>query len=195
MLTSESLCSSTMRRLKTLYANFLYNLVYRDIFYTSLADHGGPSSLLHGSQSNTTPKGKQRVTHISQDRNIGCNNGDGPADDDGDLGPSRPSMAVRAQETTSPRCFACPFFKKHPEAFSSCGFSDYATPSRVNAHVNRKHKFPIYCPRCWVSFKSEIERDDYIRWNDCPISPQSEWICTTSDQQANQVPDRQREVG
>lgn len=182
MSTSKSFCSSTMRRLETIYANFLYNLVYRDIFYTGLANYEGPSSLLYGPQSNTTLKGKRRLNHISQDRNIGCNNGDGPADDDGYPGPSRPSMTVRAQEITSPRRFACPFFKKHPEAFRSCGFSDNATPSRVKAHVNRKHKFPIYCPRCWVSFKSEIERDDHIRRNDCPISPRPEWICATSDQ-------------
>lgn len=176
-MLEQGLSGKTTGLVKTLYANCLYNLVYRQVFYSCPANGGGPTSNAPcRSQSSTISKGKRNADHIYKEQS----GGDGQNDDNGDSGPSRPRKLVRSQET-SPRRLACPFFKRHPEIFRPCGMSDHESPSRVKLHISRKHKLPIYCPRCSQVFKCERERDSHVRQNSCPVKPQTEWICATSE--------------
>ncbi|OJJ31901.1 hypothetical protein ASPWEDRAFT_43925 [Aspergillus wentii DTO 134E9] len=186
----ESLSPSMTHQLKMLYANCLFWLIYRQVTYTRSRNGTGSAnntpcrsqfSSSRDSRSRSTSKGKRKADQISGDRGSNEDKNDDDDDDDDDrFDPSQPVKKPRSLEP-APRRFACPFFKRHPNSFKLCGMSDHETPSRVKFHINRKHKPPIYCPRCSAVFKYERERDSHVRDNSCSVKPQIEWICATAE--------------
>ncbi|RHZ60680.1 uncharacterized protein CDV56_101288 [Aspergillus thermomutatus] len=91
-----------------------------------------------------------------------------PYDGDGD-GSQEPSKRFKASKSEDRALrFACP--------------SDHENSSRVKQHISRKHRMPIYCPRCSEIFKTEHERDTHVRDADCPVGPKANLICATTEQ-------------
>lgn len=64
---------------------------------------------------------------------------------------------------------ACPFAKKDPVTYQSCYKYRLKRIQDVKQHLGRRHKLPIYCPRCMDTFKEESQRDEHIRQSGCPL--------------------------
>ncbi|KAL4928936.1 C2H2-type zinc finger protein [Aspergillus undulatus] len=177
--------SDSIRRLRVLYANCLYSLIHRQIFFTPPVNaracgSGSQSASISGATNSSTPQ-RKRSWGQAVGSTKGGSNDERKDDDSNDPGPLRPSRRQSAKGS-APRRLACPFFKRNPNIFISCGLSDHESSSRVKLHINRKHKLPIYCPRCSEVFKSEQERDVHLRENTCPLQPEVRRICATSEQ-------------
>lgn len=181
-----------VRQLKALYANCLYRLIWQQVSQsfkenesTTGATAAGDPQLVQNSglTGDSSSHGKKRKTGGNSDnwRNKGSDRQGNDDDKDDGIGPPSSSKRVRSNTSASLR-FACPFFKRHPDIFISCGMADHEDPSRVKLHINRKHRMPIYCPRCSDVFKSEKERDSHLRNINCTIQPEIQRICATSEQ-------------
>ncbi|KAK8018121.1 hypothetical protein PG991_007311 [Apiospora marii] len=62
---------------------------------------------------------------------------------------------------------ACPFAKKDPVRYRNCYRYTLGRIRDVKQHLNRCHRKPICCPRCWEVFEDEDIRDGHIRVNEC----------------------------
>ncbi|KAF7134154.1 hypothetical protein CNMCM5793_005833 [Aspergillus hiratsukae] len=123
---------------------------------------------------------KRKADEISDDDGHG---GHYEGDGNGSQEPSKRFKPSKSEDR--PLRLACPFFKRHPESFRTCGMSDHENSSRVKQHISRKHRMPIYCPRCSETFKTEHERDTHVRDADCPVGPKANFICATAEQLRN----------
>ncbi|KAL3468834.1 hypothetical protein BJX99DRAFT_265767 [Aspergillus californicus] len=186
--TAEGPQNDLSRRLKSLYANCLYWLIYGQVIRSwQINERASGDDTTGSSQSNSISgsgyslisQGKRRRGNDSEPGKKG--NDDGREDDDDNCRSPQSSKKPRAK-TSSTRRFACPFFKRHAHIFISCGMADHESPSRVKLHISRKHKLPIYCARCSDVFKYERERDLHLRENTCLLQPEVPRICATSEQ-------------
>lgn len=176
-----------MDRLKCLYANYLIWLILcqHSGFYQSspgseTAEKETSASAAQESNRSrpSNSQGKRKVVNIPNDDNF--HNGNQDSDDD-DSQPTRPNKKLNSDSHATLR-FACPFFKRYPENFQHCGLADYENSSRVKQHIQRKHRRPIYCPKCSEVFKSEKEQDGHIRADTCVKGGEESWIYATLEQ-------------
>jgi hypothetical protein len=175
----------TIQRLKQVFKQTLHSLVDLPVPLcgNALWAHGTSSDHVCACSFQSSPtdrasSGKKRKadgTFHEDDHDEG--NGDG----DGSQEPSNKASKLEDR----PLRLACPFFKRHPESFRTCGMSDHENSSRVKQHISRKHRMPIYCPRCSGTFKTEHERDTHVRDADCPVGPKANFICATAEQLRN----------
>jgi hypothetical protein len=181
----RKLDESTIQRLEHIYKQKLYSLVSSLVLqrgnayqnYGASSGHPSASSFQSGHKDGISSGSKRKADNISH----GGNHGDHD-DGEGD-GSQQPSKRFRASKSEDrPLRFACPFFKRHLESFRTCGMSDHENSSRVKQHINRKHRVPIYCPRCSETFKTDHERDTHVRDADCPVGPKANFICATDEQ-------------
>ena len=61
------------------------------------------------------------------------------------------------------KIFACPFFIKSPDKFLECRKFKLSRIRDVKQHIWRRHQRPLYCPRCYDEFPSELARDEHVR--------------------------------
>jgi hypothetical protein len=178
---------STIQRLEHIYKQKLYSLVNLQVLqrgnayqnYGASSGHPSASSFQSGHKDRISSGSKRKADNISHEGNHGDHD-DGSSDGDGSQQPSKRFKASKSEDRALR--FACPFFKRHPEVFRTCGMSDHENSSRVKQHINRKHRVPIYCPRCSETFKTDHERDTHVRDADCPVGPKANFICATDEQ-------------
>jgi hypothetical protein len=183
----RKLDESTIQRLEHIYKQKLYSLVSSLVLqrgnayqnYGASSGHPSASSFQSGHKDGISSGSKRKADNISHEGNHGDHD-DGNGDGDGSQQPSKRFKASKSEDR--PLRFACPFFKRHPESFRTCGMSDHENSSRVKQHINRKHRVPIYCPRCSETFKTDHERDTHVRDADCPVGPKANFICATDEQ-------------
>ncbi|RSL91843.1 hypothetical protein CEP51_000115 [Fusarium floridanum] len=72
-------------------------------------------------------------------------------------------------EDTSPRSFACPFYRSSPAYFQKCSILTLTSISRVKQHIIRAHTKPSYCPVCYRTFTSLDARDEHLIERACQI--------------------------
>ncbi|GFF41072.1 hypothetical protein IFM61606_05284 [Aspergillus udagawae] len=178
---------SALKCLERIYKQKLYSLVDSKVLqhcnphqeYGSSSSRVSACSFQSGPKNGTSSGKKRKQDDISREGNHGDHddrNGDG----DGSQEPSKRLKASKSEDRALR--FACPFFKRHPESFRICGMSDHENSSRIKQHISRKHRMPIYCPRCSETFKSEHNRDTHVRDADCPVGPKANFICATAEQ-------------
>ncbi|GIJ92584.1 hypothetical protein Asppvi_001862 [Aspergillus pseudoviridinutans] len=177
----------TIHRLERIYKQKLYSLVGSRVLqhcnphreYGTSSGHVAACSFQPGPKDGTSSGGKRKPDEISHQGNHGDHD-DSNGDGDGIQEPSKRFKVSKSEDR--PLRFACPFFKRHPESFRTCGMSDHENSSRVKQHISRKHRMPIYCPRCSETFKTEHDRDTHARDVDCPVGPKANFVCATADQ-------------
>ncbi|GIC94584.1 uncharacterized protein Aud_001913 [Aspergillus udagawae] len=178
---------STIQQLEHIYKQELYSLVGSRVLqhcnphreYGTSSSHVSACSFQSGPKNGTSSGKKRKRDDISHEGNHGDHD---DSNDDGD-GSQEPSKRLKASKLEDRALrFACPFFKRHPESFRICGMSDHENSSRVKQHISRKHRMPIYCPRCSETFKAEQDRDTHVRDADCPVGPKANFICATAEQ-------------
>jgi hypothetical protein len=67
--------------------------------------------------------------------------------------------------------FACPYWKKDAQTYSSCYKFKFEHVRQVKQHLARRHVKKIRCPRCQGKFETGISCDDHIRDSDCVRQP------------------------
>ena len=67
--------------------------------------------------------------------------------------------------------FACPYWKKDAQTYSSCYKFKFEDVRRVKQHLDKCHVKKIRCPRCQGKFETRISCDDHIRDVDCARQP------------------------
>ncbi|KAF7181996.1 hypothetical protein CNMCM7691_001384 [Aspergillus felis] len=177
----------TIHRLERIYKQKLYSLVSSRVLqhtnlsqdYATSSSHVSACSFQSSSRDGISSGKKRKADEISHDGNHDDHD-DSNGDGDGSQEPSKQFKASKSEDR--PLRFACPFFKRHPESFRTCGMSDHENSSRVKQHISRKHRMPIYCPRCSETFKTEHDRDTHARDVDCPVGPRANFICATAEQ-------------
>ncbi|GIK07613.1 hypothetical protein Aspvir_003279 [Aspergillus viridinutans] len=179
---------STIHRLERIYKEKLYSLVGSRVLhhtnphqeYGTSSGHVSACSFQSGPKDGTSSGKKRKADEISHDDGNHGDHDDSNGDGDGSQEPSKRFKASKSEDRALR--FACPFFKRHPESFRTRGMSDHENSSRVKQHISRKHRMPIYCPRCSETFKTEHERDTHARDVDCPVGPKANFICATAEQ-------------
>jgi DNA-directed RNA polymerase subunit RPC12/RpoP len=178
---------STIKCLERIYKQKVYSLVGLRVLqhcnphqeYGSSSSHVSACVFQSGPENGTSSGKKRKQDDISHEGNHGDHD-DSNGDGDGSQEPSKRLKASKSEDRALR--FACPFFKRHPESFRVCGMSDHENSSRVKQHISRKHRMPIYCPRCSETFNTEHNRDTHVRDADCPVGPKADFICATAEQ-------------
>ncbi|KAH8649069.1 hypothetical protein BX600DRAFT_109902 [Xylariales sp. PMI_506] len=91
-------------------------------------------------------------------------------DDEEEGGTPQPSPSVsrkRARKEES-LTFACPYLKMDAMAHNRCCKYTLTRIRDVKQHLSRCHQLPVYCPRCFETFKDEEQRDNHAQFVDCP---------------------------
>ncbi|KAM7198220.1 hypothetical protein V8F20_006247 [Naviculisporaceae sp. PSN 640] len=127
---------------------------------------------LGGSLTSTTSR-----SSMNKRRRISLDDGDRGGGEDGapsmepkDVNPDEDSVAPK-------RRLACPYFKNNPRKFQqerSCCGPGWRTVHRMNEHLYRNHRMPLYCLRCHQVFGSSLELEEHSRRPDptqCELSP------------------------
>ncbi len=66
--------------------------------------------------------------------------------------------------------FACPFYKRNPDAHANCLHDKLHSISAVRKHIINEHSKPdYYCARCFIIFKSADERDQHVFIMSCEM--------------------------
>jgi hypothetical protein len=185
---------STIERIYHDYANFLFSAIMNRQSNSRLApttdgnnDGSSASSHTNGDSSsnpNSSPQDRQGKRKLNPVSNGSGDNRSNQYGEEEEEDGSRPTKHVkRAVSNGCPsRRLACPFFKRHPQRFRSCGFADHENTSRVKQHIQRHHRRPIYCPKCSTVFKKEDIRDRHVRENICEVRPEEQWVSVTVEQ-------------
>lgn len=79
--------------------------------------------------------------------------------------------------------WACPFHKWKPLTYYSCQHSILSGINRVKQHLRRKHKRPLHCPSCWLTFEKESPFYAHIARRDCDRREGTEPEGVTTEQQ------------
>ncbi|KAH8156284.1 hypothetical protein CIB48_g11965 [Xylaria polymorpha] len=61
------------------------------------------------------------------------------------------------------RVLACPYLFKDYESHLGCRKYELSRIRDVKQHLSRQHRRPPYCPRCYITFNKEKERDEHLR--------------------------------
>ncbi|ORY10733.1 hypothetical protein BCR34DRAFT_485248 [Clohesyomyces aquaticus] len=74
------------------------------------------------------------------------------------------------------RRFACPYYQRNPGGYltrRSCVGPGWEEVRRVKEHLYRTHTLPIFCPRCYATFKSDHLLHEHQRADErCPKQPE-----------------------
>lgn len=81
--------------------------------------------------------------------------------------PSRKRSRMSDRKLT----LACPYTKKDSISYKSCYKYTLSRIRDVKQHLARRHRNPLYCPRCMDTFETEGDRDGHIREFSCPLRP------------------------
>lgn len=112
------------------------------------------------------PQTGKRKSADRSESNTNRNNSSGPSLNQ--IGCSKRRRTANRQLT-----FACPYTKKDPMLYRDCYKYKLSRIRDVKQHLDRCHRYPLYCPRCMGTFQTENERDEHIREFSCPSRP---WI-------------------
>ncbi|KAF2477623.1 uncharacterized protein BDR25DRAFT_2571 [Lindgomyces ingoldianus] len=86
--------------------------------------------------------------------------------------PKNPSGRISAEPNNNRRKFACPYFKRNFEKYlerRSCVGPGWDEVRRVKEHLYRNHTLPIFCPRCYATFKVQALLHEHQRADErCP---------------------------
>ncbi|KAK6953156.1 hypothetical protein Daesc_005456 [Daldinia eschscholtzii] len=77
-----------------------------------------------------------------------------------------PQRSFSSWKSPRPR-LACPFYKRSATRYFNCVNYKLRRVSALKEHLIRCHMRKTHCPRCFVTFDRELERDDHIRHGDC----------------------------
>ncbi|KAI1479577.1 hypothetical protein F4774DRAFT_381418 [Daldinia eschscholtzii] len=77
-----------------------------------------------------------------------------------------PQRAFSSWKSPRPR-LACPFYKRSATRYFNCVNYELRRVSALKEHLIRCHMRKTHCPRCFMTFDRELERDDHIRHGDC----------------------------
>ncbi|KAK2616294.1 hypothetical protein QQS21_000728 [Conoideocrella luteorostrata] len=86
--------------------------------------------------------------------------GEEAEDENGNGGQNGQSQQGKGMDSDKP-CFACPFAKANPLKHNDCNSYKLTRIRDVKQHLFRRHKLPIYCPRCKETFGTEADRDEH----------------------------------
>lgn len=112
--------------------------------------------------------------------------GDGNHGDKGDGSEDRSPKRLMKEPPSSAVdniLWACPFSKWKPLTYHSCQSSILSGINRVKQHLRRKHKRPLHCPSCWLTFEREGPFYAHIAERDCDKREGNEPEGVTTEQQ------------
>ncbi|KAH7121743.1 hypothetical protein B0J13DRAFT_456847 [Dactylonectria estremocensis] len=65
--------------------------------------------------------------------------------------------------------WACPFYASDPNKYQQCLMHDLQSTEEVKVHLRRHHLKPPYCPRCYHTFATVVDRDGHILESKCEL--------------------------
>lgn len=88
-------------------------------------------------------------------------------EDDDHETPKAKRVKKEQQDCQSPRCFACPFYKRDSAKHWECILKKMTSISYVKQHLLRRHTPDFYCHRCYVIFPDAQTYDQHVLQASC----------------------------
>ncbi|PSN74914.1 hypothetical protein BS50DRAFT_615700 [Corynespora cassiicola Philippines] len=177
LLKIDSLSISPASSSEEISQGYSYNDSYEQMLSQSLISRGSAESSSASERSSASNTFSGQVENFSpKSRKHGRTDGEeDQTPDDGDLPPKRWKGKEPVTRGYRNRKFACPYFKRNSEKYisrRSCVGPGWDEVRRVKEHIYRSHSLPIYCPRCYKTFKVEALFHEHQRAKDtCTMRP------------------------
>ncbi|KXX76479.1 hypothetical protein MMYC01_206845 [Madurella mycetomatis] len=136
---------------------------FRDLLNQTIGARSRPSGSDPPSASPSGHQGYQQNSSAGLQQSRGRDGGrssSGSSQGRGDGNMDEGSGAGHPLEMPLGRKFACPYFKRDPRKYRkhrSCVGPGWTAVHRVKEHIYRRHKLPVFCTRCGVTFTRDTD--------------------------------------